>query len=411
MPHDEFDVAILGAGAAGLGAAQALAGSGLSHVVLEARERPGGRAWTTRLANGEAVDLGCGWLHSADKNPLVEIAEAQGREIDRSPPPWARPDAHIGPDRERMADFSEAMGRFRKRVEARPADAPDVALDALLDPGEPFHAMIDAVSTYYSGAELHKISAADLAAYDDTGVNWRVRGGYGAVFAGIAGGLDVRYGCEVRAVDRGGALLRLDTARGALRARAAIVTLPSDVIAQTPDLFHPTLPQKTAAAADLPLGLADKLYIEVLSPQDFPSDARAFGDVSRRATGAYHFRPQGRPLIEGFFGGECAEALERGGEGAAWDFARTELVGLFGAEMVKRLRPLTFYGWRSDPFARGAYSYAKPGKVESRLALAASVEDRIFFAGEACSPHLFSTAHGAFETGRVAARAAMQALR
>ena len=134
-------------------------------------------------------------------------------------------------------------------------------------------------------------------------------------------------------------------------------------------------------------------------------------DVSRRATGAYHFRPQGRPLIEGFFGGECAEALEREGEGAAWDFARTELAGLFGAEMVKRLRPLLFYGWRTDPFARGAYSYARPGKVASRRALTAPVEDRIFFAGEACSPHLFSTAHGAYETGLEAARAVVQALR
>lgn len=411
MPHDEFDVAIVGAGAAGLGAAQALARSSLSYVVLEARERPGGRAWTDVLANGEAVDLGCGWLHSADNNPLVAIAEAQGREIDRSPPPWARADAQIGRHRDRSAAFGEAMERFRARVEARPADAADVALDALLDPGEPFAAMIDAVSTWYSGAELHKISAADLAAYDDTGVNWRVRGGYGAVFAEIAGGLNVRYGCQVRAVDRSATALGVETARGTVRARAAIVTLPSDVIAQTPGLFRPALPQKAEAAADLPLGLADKLYIEVLSPQDFPPDARAFGDISSRATGAYHFRPQGRPLIEGFFGGECAEALERGGEGAAWDFARAELIGLFGAEMVKRLRPLTFYGWRTDPFARGAYSYARPGKVAGRRALAAAVEDRIFFAGEACSPNLFSTAHGAFETGREAARAAAQALR
>ena len=410
MPHDEFDVAILGAGAAGLGAALALAGSGLSHIVLEARERPGGRAWTTVLANGEAVDLGCGWLHSADQNALVEIAERQGREIDRSPPPWARPDAHIGPHAERMAAFGEAMGRFRSRVEARPADAPDVALDALLDASEPFAPMIDAVSTYYSGAELHKISAADLAAYDDTGVNWRVRGGYGAVFAEIAEGLNVRYGCDVRVVDRSGASLSVETGRGTVRALAVVVTLPSDVIAQTPDLFRPALPQKTSAAADLPLGLADKLYIEVLSPPDFPSDARAFGDISRHATGAYHFRPQGRPLIEGFFGGDCAEALERGGDGAAWDFARAELVGLFGADVVKRLRPLMFYGWRNDPFARGAYSYARPGKVASRVALAAPVEGRIFFAGEACSPNLFSTAHGAFETGRAAARAAAKAL-
>ena len=180
------------------------------------------------------------------------------------------------------------------------------------------------------------------------------------------------------------------------------------MIAQTPDLFRPALPDKAQAAADLPLGLADKIYIDLLSPQDFPVESRAFGDIARRGTGAYHFRPQGRPMIEGFFGGECAEALERGGVGAAWDFALGELVGLFGGEIAEKLRPQRFHGWRTDPFARGAYSYAKPGKINSRLALAAPVEDRIFFAGEACSPNLFSTAHGAFGTGR---NAAAQALR
>jgi len=402
VPQNEFDVAVIGAGAAGLGAALALTESGVSYVVLEARERPGGRAWTTTLANGEAVDLGCGWLHSADQNPLVEIAEAQGREIDRSAPPWARDDAHIGPHRDRMAAFGAAMGRFRARVEERPAD---VALDTLLDPGDPFNPMIDAVSTYYSGAELSKISAADLAAYNDTGVNWRVRGGYGAVFAEIARGLNVRYGCEVRAIDHNGAALAVETTQGKIRARAVIVTLPSDVIAETPDLFRPALPAKTSAAADLPLGLADKIFIELLEPNAFAEDSRAFGDIGRRATGAYHFRPQGKPLIEGFFGGECAEALERAGEGGAWDFARGELIGLFGADIAERLRPLRFYGWRTDRFARGAYSYAKPGKVASRLALAAPVENRIFFAGEACSPSAFSTAHGAYQTGRRAVQA------
>lgn len=409
MPHHEVDVAVVGAGAAGLGAAMTLAEKGLSYVALEARERPGGRAWTTTLANGAVVDLGCGWLHSADKNPLVAIAGRQGRQIDRSPPPWARADALIGPQRARMAAFGDAMARFRERVERRPVDLPDVALDALLAPGEPFNAMIDAVSTWYSGAELHRISAADLAAYENTGINWRVRSGYGAVFAELARGLNIHYGCQVLAIDHSGAKLALETARGTICARAAIVTLPSDVIAQTPDLFRPALPEKTSAAADLPLGLADKIYIELLAPEDVPEDSRTFGDIDRRETGAYHLRPHGQPMIEGFFGGECAQALERGGEGAAWDFARGELVGLFGAGIAKKLRPLRFYGWRTDPWARGAYSYARPGKAASRLALAAAVEERIFFAGEACSPRLFSTAHGAFETGRQAAHAIRQA--
>jgi monoamine oxidase len=302
------------------------------------------------------------------------------------------------------------LGRFRERVEARPPEAHDVACSALLAPDEPLNPLIDAVSTYYSGAELEKVSAADLAAYEDSGVNWRVREGLGAAVAGLATGAPVRYSCPVRAIDRRRARLGVETDLGTLSAAAVIVTLPSNVLAATPDLFRPALPQKTEAANRLPLGLANKLYMELLAPGDFPTDSRAFGDMGRRATGAYQFRPLGRPLVEGYFGGELAESLERGGLAGAFDFALGELVGLFGADVRRAVRPLAFHGWRGDPWALGAYSYARPGCAGSRLTLAAGVDDRLFFAGEACSPQSYSTAHGAYLTGRAAAEEAIRAL-
>jgi monoamine oxidase len=409
LAHDEFEVVVVGAGAAGLAAAERLADAGLSHLVLEARNRPGGRAWTLGLANGELADLGCGWLHSAETNPLAGVAERQGLRLDKSPPPWGRPAAQVGPNRAGAGAFIEALGRFRQRVEERPRDAPDVACSALLEPGEPLNPLIDAVSTYYSGAELEKVSAADLQAYEDSGVNWRVREGLGAAVAGLAKGAAVRYSCPVRAIDRSGTRLSVETDLGTLSARAAIVTLPSNVIAARPDFFHPALPEKSEAASRLPLGLANKLYMELLAPGDFPSDSRAFGDMQRRATGAYQFRPLGRPLVEGYFGGELAESLEGGGLAAAFDFALGELSGLFGAGVRSSLRPLAFHGWRTDPWASGAYSYARPGCVGARLTLAAAVENRLFFAGEACSPESYSTAHGAYLTGRAAAEAAIRA--
>src|ERR1700736_1014935 len=82
------DVAIIGAGAAGLGAANALNNSGLSVIVLEARDRVGGRAHTIQAAPGITFDLGCGWLHSADQNTFVAIAEQLNFELDRTLPPW-----------------------------------------------------------------------------------------------------------------------------------------------------------------------------------------------------------------------------------------------------------------------------------------------------------------------------------
>jgi monoamine oxidase len=91
-------------------------------------------------------------------------------------------------------------------------------------------------------------------------------------------------------------------------------------------------------------------------------------------------------------------------------FATEELVGLFGSAIRHRLSPLAGSFWRADPFARGSYSYALPGHADDRARLAAPVDDRLFFAGEATSPNFFSTAHGAYETGIAAAKAVLASL-
>src|SRR3712207_2672417 len=90
-----LDVLVIGAGAAGIAAGRKLAEFGLTFQVIEARSRPGGRAWTLHLDGRLPVDLGCGWLHSADENEWARIAERQGVAIDKTPPPWQREQDHI----------------------------------------------------------------------------------------------------------------------------------------------------------------------------------------------------------------------------------------------------------------------------------------------------------------------------
>jgi monoamine oxidase len=125
---------------------------------------------------------------------------------------------------------------------------------------------------------------------------------------------------------------------------------------------------------------------------------------------SYQVRPLGRPRINCFFGGRFAAQLEEDGIGAMAAFATDELAGLFGSAIRRQLKPLAASFWRADPFARGSYSYALPGHADDRARLAEPIDNRLFFAGEACSPHFFSTAHGAYETGTAAAEAALASL-
>ena len=185
--------------------------------------------------------------------------------------------------------------------------------------------------------------------------------------------------------------------------------MPSAIIAEKEFLFTPALPEKTEAAAGLPLGLADKLFLSLADAEEFEPDSRLYGRTDRAATASYNLRPLGRPLIEVYFGGRFARDLEAGGDKAFSDYAIAELAHLLGEDFRKRVKPVRIHRWAADPFARGSYSYAKPGKADCRLTLAAPVDGRLFFAGEACSKHDFSTAHGGYLTGVAAADQAIAA--
>jgi monoamine oxidase len=411
VARSDTEVAIIGGGAAGIAAGRRLMDARVDCLIVEARTRLGGRAWTVGDRAQFPLDLGCGWLHSADRNPWCEIAAAQGRTIDKTPPPWRRLSAPIGFPRAEQADFFAAQEEFYQRLDSLPSQTPDIAASALLTPGGRWNALITAVGTYVTGTELDRVSVRDLANYDDDGVNWRVVEGYGTTIATHGAGLPVALGSSARIIDHSGRRLRVDTVDGAITADAAIVTVPSALIAAQTLRFVPALPAKTEAAAGLPLGLADKLFLSLADAEEFEKDSRLFGRTDRSATGVYHLRPFGRPQIEGYFAGRVAAELEAAGEGAFFDFAVAELTGLLGSGFAGRIKPLNLHRWGVDPFARGSYSFALPGRADCREALAAPVDDRLFFAGEACSGHDYSTAHGAYLTGVAAAEAAIAARR
>src|SRR5260370_18662537 len=214
----EVDVAIIGAGAAGLGAARALENSGLWVVVLEARRRVGGRAHTIMATPDITFDLGCGWLHSGDQNSFVEIAGQLDFEIDKTRPPWREQSFDIGfPPRER-ADFIAALDAFYDRAEEAAKGGRDRAASSYLDPGNRWNPMIDAISTYVNGSELDRVSILDMEAYEDTEINWRVRRGHGALMEAYGAPFPPPPNCRGKRIDASRNRVRVGTSQSRLSA-------------------------------------------------------------------------------------------------------------------------------------------------------------------------------------------------
>ena len=398
------EVAIIGAGAAGLGAAHALKGTGRSFIVLEARDRVGGRGYTIQAAPDVVFDVGCGWLHSADRNSFVGIANALNFEINKDLPPWR--DRVVGnafPQDDRN-EFLRAMEGFFDRVEDAAKSGRDAAASTLLEPDDRWNPMIDAVSTYINGAELDRVSILDFDAYEDTNLNWRVRRGYGALMAAYGAPLPIAFNCNVTLIDHSTRRVRVETSLGTLTADKVIITVPTNLITDEALRFHPALPDKVDAAAHLPLGLADKVVLALADAEAFPKEGNLRGATMRTEMGTYHLRPFGQPCVEGFFGGSFARQLEDAGDGAIAAHSIDEIASFLGNDIRRKLTPLKESRWAHDPFARGSYSHALPGHSGKRAVLAAPVDGRLFFAGEATSPNFFTTAHGARDSGERAAK-------
>ncbi|AXJ94246.1 MULTISPECIES: NAD(P)/FAD-dependent oxidoreductase [unclassified Sphingomonas] len=432
---------VIGGGAAGIAAARRLHDAGAEVLVVEAGAVLGGRARTWSLAlpdwvgapDGSAarselppphvphlgpglrrgntesggseptipVDAGCGWLHSARRNPWTTIAEREGFAVDRSSPNWGVQWRDLGfpPDEQRA--FQDAYVRFETTAHAA-LHGPDRPLSAFVAPDDPWRPMIDAISGYANGAPLDRVSLHDWAAYEDaaTDDNWALPAGYGTLIAQHAPGVAIRLDTPVTRVDHRGRTIRLDTPAGTIEADRVILALPTTAYAAI--AFDPPLPDKQQAAADLPLGLADKVFLAVDRPE-WPAHAHLTGDPHRACTASHRLSPFGRPIVESFFGGACAEGMRTRDDAIA--FAIDELVALLGSDWRHRLHPLAATHWRDEPHIHGSYSHARVGRAEARALLAAPVDERLFFAGEACSLRDFSTAHGAYATGIAAAEA------
>lgn len=409
----EPDVAIIGAGSAGLAAARELARLGRTTVVLEAMNRIGGRAWTDTATFGAPFDHGCAWLHASDRNPYVPLARSYGFAL--QPHDYALDRIRIGgrwASDDDVAALNDTENAMSDAIEegARHLDAP---ASQFVDMRGPWS---ETAATYLGAmdfaVDLDELSTVDYAAGDDLEPNMLCRQGFGAVVARYGAGLPVRLSTPVSRIDMSGPGVALTTPAGVVRARSVIVTVSTGVLASNAITWTPALPDwKEAAFHDLPMGLLVKMPLLIRTER---FDVAPFTDLFLERAGRQDIYflafPFGLPLMIGFVGGDFGWEMSAVGQAAGVDYAKSALVDLFGSRAAAAVSGGLMTGWAANRWTRGAYSAAAPGKFRARAALARPLDDKVFFAGEALGGSLVQTCAGAFNAGQAAARAAHAAL-
>ena len=423
------DVLVLGAGMAGLAAAERLAAGGRRVLVLEARDRVGGRMHTLTSADGShPVEMGPEFVQG-DFPALLDLIHSAGLGLE------VIPERHqVGPGHEpaRYPDVRRTLAELLERGAA--ADRPVVEVVRQWESTGRTREEVRALVQYLEGfhaADLTRMGTRSLAqneqAEDVDGADMqRVREGYGALAGWMAGQLDpalveVRTGCVVRAIRWRPGQVRVDLASadgapaGSAAAAQAVVTLPLGVLRRAEGepgavTIDPWPEGWQAGLGRLHMGAAHRVTLAF--------DARWWAQEATDGPNFIHGSdepfpvwwtalPQRQPLLVGWIGGPRAAALAGRPRQEILRLAVESLASIFGrdaAELRAQVRAFHFHDWVADPFAGGAYSYGGVGAIEARAALAEPVAGTMFLAGEAVAQEgRNATVHGALVSGRVAA--------
>jgi monoamine oxidase len=429
----QHDVIVMGAGAAGLTAARALAEAGRSTVIVEARNRIGGRVWTQALDGfPRPLELGAEFVHGRPAATWDVLRESGLVAYDVSGDRWRRRGRLLRKAGERD-DPNAVMAKLRiRRRDESFADA------LLANAGRIPRADLALARSFVEGfdaAHAELVSARSIAEEQEGlgNVNEepqsRLLEGYGSMLqwirdAALGAGATLRLSWPVRSVTWERGSVRVSGPKGTLRARAAIVTLPVGVLQAGDVVFEPDVPQIRSAVALLGAGSATKVMLafrEAFWERGVPRASRGFGGVG------FLFDPAGAlptwwsalplhvPVLTGWAGGPKSDALSGLPESDVVDRAIASLAEPLGVP-ERRLSAMMVRGrchdWQSDPWSKGAYSYVRVGGASARKDLARPVEDTLFFAGEAADTgDQASTVAGAIASGQAAAKAALTSRR
>jgi monoamine oxidase len=392
--HDDVDVAIVGAGAAGLAAAHLLLQAGKRIAVLEARSRIGGRAFTD-TSLGIPFDAGARYIHWGETNPWTQIAQEQslalinddalinGFEIYRNGSPLPQ-DERIQ-RRRGFSLFSQAL----KNVSQNGSD--QSLMDIVKNASSEAHMAAQNMARFSLGEEPERVSLRDYDALW-AGDDWIVKGGYGALVARYGTHIPVMRDCALTHVRHNANGVTLDTSRGTLKARHVILTVPIGVLQAESIRFTPPLTKTFQDALNgIQMGALTKIALNCplnSLPLARPDMIALRGNGSHEQALSLEFETHDTGVLAlAILGGDHARDVCREGEAATLDLMRTVLADIFGNDLKTKISQQTSHGrlanWWNDPFTKGSYSIVKPHQTGIREALRQPMMNRLYYAGEA----------------------------
>lgn len=421
-------IIVVGAGISGLACAAALRRGGEEVIVVEGRDRIGGRIWTDH-ALGVPVDLGASWIHGHRHNPVMQLARRYRIPVIESD--YTALAAYDGSGRlpnavaDELGELYEWLYEWAEKLcYKHPKHQPDLSVASAMafamqrgtrietrDPRALDWTLCSIAMS--EGIDLGQVS---LRYFEDDdpfeGEDYLFQNGYEELLERLADQLDIRLSHVVEAIEvrdevEGGKRCRVLTDRGALEADEVVVTLPLGVLKRGEVRFSPELPEgKQRAIDELGMGCLDKIAVR-FEARFWPKEAQVIGKLSapfRHLAWALDLeRVTGAPILVGFMGGEDAVEAEALSDEALLERFLQDLESCFG-EKVRRVEAFKVTRWMADPFARGAYSHIPVGASGLFYdALAAPVDEALYFAGEATCRDQPATAHGALMSGERAA--------
>jgi monoamine oxidase len=407
----EADIVVIGAGAAGIAAARRVMAANRKVIVVEAADRIGGRCLTDVMSFAVPFDRGARWMHNPETNPMIRLARNAG--LDVQPAPMGQK-MRIGRRNARAGETEEflaALVRANRAIDEASRGKLDTSCASVLpkDLNDWTGAAEFVLGAGFAGKDLKDLSVIDKARAQDRNSAITCRQGLGTLIARLGEQVPVSLSTPATRVTWSNREVGVETPAGRIVARAAIVTVSTNVLTAGAIKFAPDIPKRTLdAAGKLGLGSYDHIVLELPNnPLGLARDDIVIEQSTSNRTALLYANIGGSSLCSIDVAGSFGRDLSAQGEAAMTAFAKEWLTKLFGSEAAAAIRKIHATRWNASPFVMGAMSAASPGGQLSRKILGEPVGS-MYFAGEAAHETLWGTVDGAWDSGERAADAALR---